>query len=354
MINSPTLSINRVNLMHFYRRRMGSERIVWIDNLKGFAIFLVTLGHVLIGLGAGDSVPKNVIYAFHMPLFFGISGYLATCLLLVKRGDLIMSISAALRFCVRKIHTLLLPYVLCPLLLWPLFYGYLFNDGYFLHTAQRIFIDNSALWFLPCLWILMAAMSVVSVVHGYMQRIPVWVLLGVVQMVLVAAFGLTHNPFLRSAVSYFLPFSVGMYLAYNENLVTLCRKPFVMVILMGVFLASCVGFVILAFDQGQTLCKAFRMICGISSIPLMIVFFQALKSSVLTSAVMAPVGRNTLIIYMFNTPLLSYDKINLDYGFWAFPVAIGVTSMIIVQGMLIKWLMRKSRILSFLFLGRSN
>ena len=337
--------------MQFCQRRMGSSRVVWIDNLKGFAIFLVTLGHVLIGLGADDSVPRNVIYAFHMPLFFGISGYLATWLLVVKRGDLIMSIAVALRFCVRKIHTLLLPYVLCPLLLWPLFYGYLFNDDYFVHTTRRIFVDNTALWFLPCLYILMVSMSVVAVVHGYMRRIPIWALLGCVQIILVVAFGITHNPFLRSAVSYFLPFSVGMYLAYNENLLSLCRKPFMIVVLMVLFFAACVGFVVLAFDQAQILCKAFRMLCGISSIPLMLVVFQSFKSSVFTSAVMAPVGRNTLVIYMFNSMPISYDKINVDYGFWAYPVAIAVASIIIAQGMLIKWLLRKSRILSFLFLG---
>ena len=60
------------------------ERIGYIDALKGFAILCVVLGHVVGGYLEGNSFPKsnymlycinNVIYAFHMPLFMMISGF---------------------------------------------------------------------------------------------------------------------------------------------------------------------------------------------------------------------------------------------------------------------------------------
>lgn len=61
------------------------QRIEWIDYAKGIGIFLVVLGHVLRGLA--DSVGLGYeqelqaidqwIYAFHMPLFFLLSGLLA-------------------------------------------------------------------------------------------------------------------------------------------------------------------------------------------------------------------------------------------------------------------------------------
>jgi acyltransferase len=55
---------------------MGSikmKRIAWIDAAKGIGIFLVVLGHTL------PSAAKSVaiIYAFHMPLFFFLSGLTA-------------------------------------------------------------------------------------------------------------------------------------------------------------------------------------------------------------------------------------------------------------------------------------
>ena len=45
--------------------------IRWINNLKGFGILLVVLGHLIPREGFGQW-----IYAFHMPLFFYLSGYL--------------------------------------------------------------------------------------------------------------------------------------------------------------------------------------------------------------------------------------------------------------------------------------
>ena len=60
------------------------ERIGYIDALKGFAILCVVLGHVADGYLDGNSFPEssymiyciyNVIYAFHMPLFMMISGF---------------------------------------------------------------------------------------------------------------------------------------------------------------------------------------------------------------------------------------------------------------------------------------
>jgi fucose 4-O-acetylase-like acetyltransferase len=58
-----------------------------LDVAKGFGIVLVVLGHCLDGLVAGNYFPSNVlwptlaiyaIYAFHMPLFFVVSGLLAS------------------------------------------------------------------------------------------------------------------------------------------------------------------------------------------------------------------------------------------------------------------------------------
>ena len=59
------------------------ERNRMLDSLKGFAIFLVVLGHVIQTVFAPDSYDSNVIfkiiYSFHMPLFIFISGYLSGC-----------------------------------------------------------------------------------------------------------------------------------------------------------------------------------------------------------------------------------------------------------------------------------
>lgn len=54
------------------------ERIHYWDNLKGFLILLVVLGHLLEKLPDGRiSAVYKIIYLFHMPLFVFCSGFLA-------------------------------------------------------------------------------------------------------------------------------------------------------------------------------------------------------------------------------------------------------------------------------------
>lgn len=47
------------------------ERLDHIDACKGIGILLVILGHTNV-----PSIVHTIIYSFHMPLFFIISGYL--------------------------------------------------------------------------------------------------------------------------------------------------------------------------------------------------------------------------------------------------------------------------------------
>lgn len=59
---------------------MNSNRIIWIDSLKGLLMILVVLGHSIqyvVGPLCNDNHVWNIIYSFHMPAFMAISGYLA-------------------------------------------------------------------------------------------------------------------------------------------------------------------------------------------------------------------------------------------------------------------------------------
>lgn len=48
---------------------MSSKRISYLDILKGFGIFFVVFGHVI-----HNSILREYIWNFHMPLFFIVSG----------------------------------------------------------------------------------------------------------------------------------------------------------------------------------------------------------------------------------------------------------------------------------------
>ena len=47
------------------------QRIQWIDIAKGISIFLVIIGHT----APFGILERNIIFSFHMPLFFILSGY---------------------------------------------------------------------------------------------------------------------------------------------------------------------------------------------------------------------------------------------------------------------------------------
>lgn len=63
---------------------MEKKRIYWIDALKGFATIFVVIGHIFDGYIKAGLFESNrdflsygfkIIYGFHMPLFFIVSGY---------------------------------------------------------------------------------------------------------------------------------------------------------------------------------------------------------------------------------------------------------------------------------------
>lgn len=54
-----------------------NSRIYYLDQLKGLAIILVVVGHVMqFVFGFNQSLLVDFLAIFHMPLFFFISGYL--------------------------------------------------------------------------------------------------------------------------------------------------------------------------------------------------------------------------------------------------------------------------------------
>lgn len=125
-----------------------APRYTWLDSLKGLGIVLVVLGHA-----STIGVLNTSLYAFHMPLFFIISG------LLFKERPLGETVA-------RKARRLLVPYLVFALLTfayWALVERRLRPGEYSVTGAfANIFLArggiqnnpyNVVLWFLPCLFV---------------------------------------------------------------------------------------------------------------------------------------------------------------------------------------------------------
>lgn len=56
------------------KKQLSKNRIEWVDFAKGITMLLVIVAHTMQG-GIAGSVVRGVIYSFHMPLFFILSGF---------------------------------------------------------------------------------------------------------------------------------------------------------------------------------------------------------------------------------------------------------------------------------------
>lgn len=125
------------------------NRTVWIDNAKGIAIICVVLGH----FGIND-VLTDIIYTFHMPLFFVISGFFLT------KNVQSQSVNT---FLLKKMKRLLVPYLFFSILLLLFYRSISFCPGFskeygnldYISSFFNIFIELKRATFVRChLWFL--------------------------------------------------------------------------------------------------------------------------------------------------------------------------------------------------------
>lgn len=122
----------------------GRERINWIDWAKSLCMFLVILGHTHIR--EEEAFIGTIIYSFHMPLFFFLSGMLCKYNFSVKAV-------------VRDMQFIILPYFVYGVLDFSV--RLLLSHSFTMLNVQRSFFslfigmdaEIGAIWFLPALFI---------------------------------------------------------------------------------------------------------------------------------------------------------------------------------------------------------
>lgn len=174
---------------------VGNEkgRIPFIDSIKGFAIFLVVLGHIFL-LGESRLIisANKYIYTFHIPLFFFISG-------LLYRNRNMDFIS----FAKNKFKRLIIPYFSFSLVLYPIWiliekYIKGTNDYKELKYFFGVFLGNAdlipwagPLWYLISLFVVSCAFYFI----GKMQR----------RNLVLTLFGVAALGYMSTALPFSLP-----------------------------------------------------------------------------------------------------------------------------------------------------
>lgn len=208
------------------------SRVSWIDICRGFAILFVMYAHML----PSDSY-RYFFYAFHMPLFFFLSG--------VVFKDSFKSYWGLIW---KSFKTIMLPYFLFAVLT----YFFWFVKEHTTHNTLQDFYTqvygifygngnngylyfNVALWFLPCLFITklsFAALTRVSIKKKFI--LPALLCCSIIGYVLSAYFSNTKLPLgTETAFSAIVFFGLGYLANKNKHVFQLVERKSLLYLVAG-------------------------------------------------------------------------------------------------------------------------
>lgn len=278
---------------------MKTGRIKWIDVAKGICIFLVVFGHCITREGTGKVVFLNrLIYSFHMPLFFILSG-------ITLKTDI-----PFLEFVKKKFTRILLPaygfmigYNICMALIS------IFNSNYTHYIAQidaehavtllkTVLCSRDSLivnwWFLPALFAAQILLFVINKIPTIFIKLAIFVI--------CFLFILNYHtiniafPFFLETAILALPFlAIGFY---GKKIFHICES------FMGLIIASLIWAACIVISVKCEYGAMNMLSCDIHNLPLFfagglsgsyIVLYFAKKIEMLV--MLQKLGNETLWIY---------------------------------------------------------
>jgi len=212
-----------------------SDRNQWIDNAKAIGIILVVYGHVARGLSnAGLVLPSgihtlvdSVLYSFHIPLFFFLSGLFFYSTLQKKGAANLMA---------GKVDTLIYPY-----LLWSLLQGGIevalsrfTNGNVSWQEVLSLWQPRAQFWFLYALFVVFLVATVIFSLLSVRFLLPVWI----ASILIYVSCAMLPTTFVLAVITNHLVFFVSgiVFHAYVND--EYFRKSWVLAALFIAFLAS--------------------------------------------------------------------------------------------------------------------
>lgn len=201
----------------------------WVDYAKGIGIVLVVYGHVARGVFNAGMIQNvelyklvdSIIYSFHMPLFFFISGSFFVSSLRKRSAKGLLS---------SKLDTIVYPYLVWSLIqgLIKLLVGPVTNFGMELDELTTILwkpIDQ--FWFL---YVLFLIFLIITVGYRFVSNVRILFILSAVLFVFGSQFG-TGWGVLNNTYGYIVYFCGGMML--SQYLGKPAKNPFIWVLVSG-------------------------------------------------------------------------------------------------------------------------
>jgi fucose 4-O-acetylase-like acetyltransferase len=295
-----------------------AKRIEYLDIARGIGILLVVLGHN--DFGSLSPFFHQVIYSFHIPLFFCLSGYFTN------------PSSSFLDYSKKRFHAVLKPYLFTIFLIY--FTSVSFEKMGFQTALGRIikalygsiaYIDWAQLWFLPNLFVVsLYAFIFIRVVGKLQKRWIMWgILLGTLAISLV--FLQSFYPFALTILGkeyelFGLPFSLDLlllsgffFILGNEVRQVTSEKTFDNVLLL---IGAGIGLLVLNYlfpysvDVAKRVYESFPVNTAEALLGILFVLALSRQIELHAGRLAAPLkyfGNISLIILLFHVPI---------QGFW--------------------------------------
>ena len=295
------------------------KRIEYVDILKGIGIICVLLGHNLVVQDDGQlpEIMRYIIYSFHMPLFFFLSGYVFSTKVNWTN------------FIKKKIKTIVVPMYIFSLVIMIfniLYYGLLLGDNSLISFSNikiklvsnllglEIAGQQPILWFLPCLFSTQIILFVLIRLSGENDK-KLIAMLAVLYCIGVINIKTVDIKFLFMIERSFIAvFFVGIGYIFKRNNKNLIEKApqYILYILTAIWIFAltvkyrCFGFDIeMMVDAKNNF--ALQVIVSMSAIwALMILFRNSGKIKGISY-----IGRNSIIYYGLGDMLTFIPKIIL-------------------------------------------
>ena len=329
---------------------MENKRLEYIDTLKGFAIFLVIFGHVIIQLGGYPNFTYSIIYSFHMPLFFIISGFFFKSSLKLSLKD----------FFYKKSFQLLYPwFIWCIIIGIYQFFNYDFVDKTYLQKIILIF--NRWFWFLRDLWL----SYVITYICYKIFKKGYFVALFSILFVLIAPFFKIQSFYLPLfLLGIFLKDNYSFVIKYIDKIICIIFIIFVLCLFfwndgyLSVF-PTLFSYNTYSYDFKSLYPSIFRWIVGISgSIFFLTLFYKTYKPNIFCFYFNRK-GDYTLGIYILQTIIveiilpkyISFQSVDK----WIFALTIApIISLIVLEicTIIVVW-MKKNKTLTKVLFGSS-
>lgn len=340
---------------------MIKQRNSSIDAIKGIAIVLVMIGHVLVHNHMEDPYLYDFIKAVQMPLFMIVSGYLC------GHGRKVSSWEEYRTILKKRAVSYLIPFFawLTVMHLWDLKTAY-----------QTIFVQlDYGLWFLAVLFLLTFMVytaqwvsAMLRVNTTWLSEIVFWGVYGFFCMILVIQILTGNSLFSPYLTILYVPFYMAGYVLGNygkkflcwgtqENGKIDCKNSFL--IRLGVILLTLLFFYLVAAKdlnsmetRLDTLQQMLASVCGCVAIIYGVLLLKEGK----IKNIFAKLGNYTLEIYVIHyhfANMLNFHERN--YKFYSPEGMLFATASFLAMStatFCCIWLMKKIRILDFLFFGR--